>query len=196
MRIVEEGKLFQDRNLLETIKEALINGYVFIYPTDTVYGLGCNAEVKESVERIAGAKERAGKENGEKPLSVIVPSFDWIYENCILPRVNSELIEQLLPGPYTLVLKTRLKIPGVVSKGGTLGVRIPRNRFTDFIRKQDILFVTTSANLKGQEPIKNINEVPRPVKDTADFAIDAGTLENPSSRVFDLTGEKLEILRF
>ncbi len=193
MRVIETEKLFQDRNLMKTVGESLVNGYVFVYPTDTVYGLGCNAEVRDSVERIAGTKGRAGK---GKPFSVIVPSPDWIYENCMLPKINAELIEQLLPGPYTLVMKTRMKIPNVVSRGGTIGVRIPRNRFTDFVRKQGILFVTTSANLKGQEPVKNINEVPKPIRDIADFAIDAGTLENPSSRVFDLTGEKIEILRF
>lgn len=192
MRVIEAEKLFQDRGLMKTIGESLVNGYVFVYPTDTVYGLGCNAEIGESVDRIARVKGREGR----KPFSVIAPSMDWIYENCIIPKTNLDLIGQLLPGPYTLILKTRLKIPHVVAKGGTIGVRIPRNRFTDFIRKQGILFITTSANLKGEEPIRNINEAPKSVKDTADFAIDSGTLDNPSSRVFDFTGEKIEILRF
>lgn len=191
--IVEEGKLFQNRGLMETVGKALVNGHVFVYPTDTVYGLGCNAEVRESVDRIVRVKERAGE---NKPFSVIAPSLDWIYENCIVPRVNSELVGQLLPGPYTLVLKTRLKIPHVVSGAGTIGVRIPRNRFTDFIRKQGILFITTSANLAGEEPVKNINGVPGEIRKIADFAIDAGTLEDQSSRVFDMTGERIGIVRF
>lgn len=193
MRIVEIEKLFHDKGLMETVRESLINGYVFIYPTDTVYGLGCNAGIREGRERIANAK---GREGQDKPFSVIVPSFDWIYENCILPKVNAELIEQLLPGPYTIVLRTRLRIPHVVSKEGTIGIRIPRNRFTDFVRKQGILFITTSANLKGGEPVKNIKEVPGPIGEIADFAIDSGTLDNPDSRVFDFTKEKIEILRF
>jgi len=193
MRVVEEGKLFQSRSLTETVSKAAVNGHVFVYPTDTVYGLGCNAEIAESVERIIKVKERAGE---GKPLSVIVPSLDWIYQNCIIPKTSMELIGQLLPGPYTMILRTRLKIPNIVAKGRTIGVRIPRNRFTDFVRKQGILFVTTSANLKGQEPVRNVKEVPKEISSIADFAIDSGTLDGESSRIFDMPGEKIEILRF
>ena len=77
--------------------DEILNGKIFVYPTDTIYGLGCNALDGASVNKIKKMKGR----DKDKPISVIAPSIDWIRENCI---VDFDL-HKYLPGPYTLILK-------------------------------------------------------------------------------------------
>ena len=74
------------------------SGAIFIYPTDTIYGIGCNALLNGKVKKI-----RDIKLNPSSPFSIIVPSKEWIYENCIVTDESEEYIKQL-PGPYTLIL--------------------------------------------------------------------------------------------
>ncbi|MBN2042753.1 MAG: threonylcarbamoyl-AMP synthase [Candidatus Aenigmarchaeota archaeon] len=173
------------------ITEAIVKGSVFVYPTDTLYGIGCNAENAEAVKRVCEAKQRPP----DKPFSVIVPSKDWIRENTVISKENMEFVNNLLPGPYTIILKAKKAIPFVTSKEKTMGLRIPRNEFCDLIREQGILFVTTSVNLSEDEPVTSVKDIPAQMKERVDFAIDAGELGRYGSRVFDLT-KGFEIVRF
>ena len=89
-----------------TILRELKNS-VFVYPTDTIYGIGCNATDESLVRKIRFIKKT------DKPFSVIVPNKEWIYNNCIITEGAEEWIRKL-PGPYTLIL--RLKNKGAVAK--------------------------------------------------------------------------------
>ena len=86
----------ENKKLIKEIKA----GKIFIYPTDTLYGIGCNAEDKEAVEKI---REIKGRDN--KPFSVIAPSFKWIEDNLIID-CN---LKEYLPGAYTIILKKKDK---------------------------------------------------------------------------------------
>ena len=102
---------YEEAKLLAMIK----SGAIFIYPTDTVYGIGCNAENENSVSRIKLIKAR----EKEKPLSVIAPSKQWIKENLNTEKID---INKYLPGPYTLVLwKKDKSFLAHVSSSDTLG---------------------------------------------------------------------------
>src|SRR3989338_11323139 len=91
-------------------------GKLFIYPTDTIYGLGCNAENKESVNKIKEIKKR----DKDKPLSIIAPSFTWINKNLI---IDTDL-SKYLPGPYTIILKKKVtEFLSHVSSKDSLGIR-------------------------------------------------------------------------
>jgi len=161
------------------LQKNIKQGKIFIYPTDTVYGLGCDAENVEAVARIKEIKKR----DKDKPLSVIAPSVEWINENLI---VDVDL-DKYLPGPYTVVLKK--KDPGFlgwVSGGGSLGVRIPDNNLTKNIQKSKTPFITTSVNLSGQPNIKSIDEIPKEIRDKVDVVIDGGVLDgNPSTLIIN-----------
>jgi L-threonylcarbamoyladenylate synthase len=174
------------------MKKAILAGRIFIYPTDTLYGIGCNAEAKESVKKIMKAKGR----NEDKPLSVIVPSKEWISGNTKITKENEKFLEVLFPGPYTVILKARERIPFVVSREGSIGIRIPRNEFCDLIRSLNVLFVTTSVNLSEEEPVYSIKEIPKEIKKIADYAIDSGRIEGRASRVFDIRTNELKIARW
>ncbi len=151
------------------MREKILAGKVFIYPTDTVYGLGCDAENVDAVEKIRKIKKR----EKDKPMSVIAPSFDWIKRNLI---VDVKMMEYL-PGAYTLVLKKKNKdFLKHVSSGDSLGVRIPDCDFTGEIQKSGKPFVTTSVNLSGKKPANSIKDIDKDIICQVDEVIDAGEL--------------------
>jgi len=123
------------------------NGAVFIYPTDTVYGIGCDATNDVSVRRV---RELKGQE--KRPFSVIAPSIEWIKENCeISDKAMGWLVK--LPGPYTLILPLK-NMNAVCAQANmgmkTLGVRIPDHWIASLIAELNKPIITTSVNLVGK----------------------------------------------
>ena len=165
--------------------EDIKNGAIFIYPTDTIYGLGCDATNKESVKLIKDLKYR----DKDKPMSVIAPSLDWIKQTC---EVTDELIEKYLPGPYTLILKKKnSNFLKHVASGDTLGVRIPDSEFTKLIQKSGVPFITTSVNFAEQPFAIQISDIDEKILDAVDIIIGVGKLDGrPSTLVID--GEEIK----
>ncbi len=129
----------------EEVVRQILAGKTFIYPTDTIYGLGCGATNEKAVRRLREIKLRE-----TKPFSVIAPSFEWIREVC---EVGDGKELGLLPGPYTLIYrikKENIVAPSVNPDGKTLGVRIPDHWFSKWIGLAGVPFVTTSVNLSGE----------------------------------------------
>lgn len=160
--------------------EDIKNGAIFIYPTDTIYGLGCDATNKESVKLIKDLKYR----DKDKPMSVIVPSIEWVKENC---EVTDEILEKYLPGPYTLILKKKNpEFLKHVSSTDTLGIRIPDSEFTKLVQKADVPFITTSVNFAGEPFAIQISDIDKKILDSADIIIGVGKLDGrPSTLVID-----------
>ena len=177
----------QDIKASELLRE-ITAGKVFIYPTDTLYGLGCDATNPEAVMRIREIKQRA-----TQPFSVIVPSTRWIYTHCHAKR---QYVEKL-PGPFTFIFRLKKLgiLPSVVTPLDTIGVRIPDHPFTRHLQKARALFVTTSVNVSGTAPITDVRRIPRRISNAVDYIIDAGPLENQPSTIIDLTGEIARIVR-
>jgi L-threonylcarbamoyladenylate synthase len=173
---------YPEEKLIEWIKA----GKIFIYPTDTVYGLGCNAENENSVSRIKLIKAR----EKEKPLSVIAPSKEWIKANLITDKID---IDKYLPGAYTLILwKKDKNFLSHVSSSETLGVRIPNNDFTKIIEKSGVPFITTSVNLSGEKPASRVAEVKTELLSNVDIVLDGGTLPGTPSTIIMPNGEELK----
>lgn len=154
-------------------------GKIFIYPTDTIYGLGCDATNEKAVEKIKQIKER----DKDKPLSIIAPSVEWINKNC---QVNLKL-KKYLPGPYTLILKKKNpEFLNHVCALNTIGVRIPNCDFTKQVQKAGKPFITTSVNLSGQPFAKNMTEIPEEIKNKVEVLVDVGELNgNPSILIIE-----------
>ena len=164
--------------VMEITKEMLIE-QIGIYPTDTIYGIGCNALNEKLVSEIKEIKQR----DANKPLSIIAPSIDWIKENCLV-NVN---LKKYLPGPYTIILKK--KNPNFlkwVSEGDSIGIRIPDCDFTKKIQEAGIPFITTSVNLSGENPIVKVNDIPLEIIDKIGFVVNEGELNGrPSTLVIE-----------
>jgi tRNA threonylcarbamoyl adenosine modification protein (Sua5/YciO/YrdC/YwlC family) len=164
----------------------ILGGAVFIYPTDTIYGIGCNALDRDAVERIRGIKG-----NSERPFSVMVPSKGWILENCIVDGPDEEWIDKL-PGPYTLILgisNKRAVARNVYTEDDTLGVRIPDHWCTEIARLSRVPIVTTSANCSGDDFMTSIENLNPEVASKVDFMVDEGAIEGKPSKVVNLTGD-------
>ena len=152
----------------EKLKTEILAGKIFIYPTDTIYGLGCDATNTESVEKIKKLKER----DREKPLSIIAPSITWIKKNLIIEEGLD--IKKYLPGPYTLLLKKKdINFMNHVSSNTKLGVRIPNNKFCRDIMKIGIPFITTSVNLSGEPFALKISDINPEILKSVDYIIEA-----------------------
>jgi L-threonylcarbamoyladenylate synthase len=156
-------------------------GAVFIYPTDTIYGIGCDATNDASVRRLRELKAR-----DKKPFSVIAPSMDWINENCA-PSDKSKALLSKLPGPYTLIIP--LKNPRAVCAHAnmgmkTIGVRIPDHWISELVAELNKPIITTSVNLSGQSPAFELSEFEN---FGVDFIIYEGEKRGKPSTVIDLT---------
>jgi len=162
-----------------SIIQAIKQGNIFIYPTDTIYGLGCDATNIFAVEKIKNIKQR----DKDKPLSIIAPSIDWIKKHLI---VDVEL-EKYLPGPYTILLKKKdNSFMNHVSNNEMLGIRIPDNDFTKIIQKAGLPFITTSVNLGGESFLTKISDLKSEIKNAVHHIIDIGELNGkPSTLIKD-----------
>lgn len=159
------------------LAKEILNGKIFIYPTDTIYGLGCNALNEKAVNKIKEIKSR----DKDKPLSVIAPSKDWILKNL---QTTSDFLDKYLPGPYTLILKK--KNPSFlahVSPLETIGVRIPDHSFTRVIQKAGVPFITTSVNLEGESPATTVEGVKLKILNKIDIIVNDGPLEGKPSTI-------------
>jgi L-threonylcarbamoyladenylate synthase len=157
-------------------------GQVFIYPTDTIYGIGCDATKKEAVKRIREIKKRPST-----PFSIIAPSKEWIVENLSVEDEEKDWIKRL-PGPYTLILKKKTDcVADNVSFSETLGVRIPDHWFRLFVAEIKVPIISTSANITQKKYMTSLEDLDEHVKDKLDFVIYEGKKEGNPSKIIDLT---------
>jgi len=187
MKLITREDLSNNK-VLETLKKS-----VFIYPTDTIYGIGCDATNDKAVARV---REIKGRET--KPFSVITPSKEWIFDNCIVNKNAKEWLDKL-PGAYTFIFKLKDKktkaVAENVSLGETIGVRIPEHWISEIAGKLKAPIVTTSVNSIGKPFMTSLDNLEESIKEKVDFIIYEGEKKGEPSRVVDLTGEEAKILR-
>jgi len=177
MRIIDKEYINSHQ---DEITDAIRDGKIFIYPTDTIYGLGCNALLDESVIKIRSIKRR-----DERPFSVAVPNKDWIIENC---EVDIKDLDKYLPGPYTLFVKEKSKVVSSNVNPGldVLGVRFPKHWFTKIIEKAEVPFVSTSVNISGEQHMENLDKVSEKILSKIDYVVYEGAKKGNPSKKIDL----------
>lgn len=189
MRVyIKEEVLLRKAETLRKIKA----GAIIVHPTDTIYGIGCNALDSKAVKKVRQIKNRH-----TMPFSVIAPSKQWIYDNCVITK-NVEKWIKKLPGRYTLILKLKNKksvVKEVNNEWDTLGIRIPKHWFTALIEKVGVPFVTTSANIAGEDFMTSIDDLNPKIKSRVDFIVYEGVKRGKPSKIIDLTKEKPEIIK-
>jgi L-threonylcarbamoyladenylate synthase len=194
-----------DANLIQVLNEAIAvledDGLV-IYPTDTLYGIGARANSRIAIDKIHKLKGS----DYSKPMSVIVPSLDWIFERIDnLSEEQKEFIIDRLPGAYTFIVKIKPEFQGGfknILQNGKLGFRYPDNIFCQKLGQEfKKPYITTSVNLTGQEPIYSLGEFMDKFskieeKLWPDLFIDTGILpKKPASRIIDLSVYPFKVLR-
>ncbi len=186
----------------EALKEAvavLKNGGTIVYPTDTIYGIGCNATDFKAVETIYRIKDRPVT----KPLSVIARDMAWVKELAFVPPKLEPILEKLWPGAITVILPKKPVIPSVVSAGGdTVGIRIPDYELIDkLLAKFGYPLISTSANMAGMGDDEawsagRIIENFKPRMWQPDLMLNVGDLpKSPASTIIDFSTVKPKIIR-
>lgn len=167
-------------------------GGVFIYPTDTIYGLGCDATQTKAVQHVYALKQRSGK-----PLSVIAPSKDWIIKNCVLGKKAKQWLKKL-PGKYTLILQLKNKkaVAKHVHLGDyTLGVRIPKHWIANIVQQYGKPIVTTSVNRSGMPFMTSLHDLLPAIKHKVAFIVYEGVKKAHPSTIVDLSSPERKEVR-
>lgn len=173
-------------------------GGLVIAPTDTVYGALVDATNNHAVQRLINLKDR----QPGKAISIFVSDLSMMRQYVYVLKKNERLLSNLLPGPFTTILKSRQKVVSLLeSERKTLGVRIPAYKaICGLVEKYGKPLTATSANLSGHRShysVKSIlQQLSRTKKELIDFIIDGGTLpKNKPSTIVDMTESSLKILR-
>lgn len=180
-----------EKSNAEKALEVLRAGGVIVYPTDTVYGLGADIFNQRAVEKIYSTK---GREE-TKALSIAVKLEDI----SLYGEVNEtaqELIDKYLPGPLTLILKKKLRVPEWLSKNEFMGIRVPSNEFCSEITEKFGPITCTSANISGGKEAFRVSDISKEVLNKVDLVVDEGeTKYKGVSTIVQVVGEKTKVLR-
>ena len=171
----------------------LKEGGVIVYPTDTVYGLGCDIMSKQAVERIIRVKGRDPK----KPMSFVCADLTHISRFARVSNVAYRILRRFLPGPYTFVLEANSEVPKMLlTKQKTVGIRIPNHAISNaLVRELGNPILSTSANLSGAEPLADPREIQEVLGKHVDLILDCGILNGEPSSVISLLKDEVKILR-
>ena len=168
-------------------------GGVVVYPTETVYGLGCVPSDTDASQRVCEIKQRA-----DKPLPLICADIVAARKIVEMDSAAEKLAARFWPGPLTMVLPTRVKYSMWVNHGAsTLGVRVSPHPVASMLAKEaGGVIVSTSANISGGKPAMSASEARDIFGNKVDIIIDGGRSQGgESSTVVDLTGEEVWLLR-
>ena len=166
---------------LDRALNTLRSGGLFVFPTDTVYGLGCIFDNESSVKKIYELK-------GSMAENYILKQDNFFYEIC----------EKYLPGAITIVTNKNEKIPDyVTSNGKTIGIRVPDNKFIlDLIERLGVPFVGTSANISNNPSAKNANEAFEIFNSKIELILeDDESNQGVESTVLSIADNEIKILR-
>ena len=158
---------------LEEVIDKLKNDGIIIFPTDTVYGIGCNCFSERAIKKTFDIKLRAEK----KPINVLTDQRDKI--NKVAKKISEKednIINSYMPGALTIVLDKKDIVPNILTSGlDTVGVRIPNNEIAlRILENFEVPIATTSANISGDLPGLEIQDFVEKFKDKVDIIIDGG----------------------
>ena len=179
--------------LIRKAVDVLRQGGIIIYPTDTVYGLGCDLSNKKGIERIYELKRR----NRKQPLSFICSDLKHISQYAQVTDYAYKTMKRLLPGPYTFILEASRLVPKIIlPKRSTTGIRVPDNQIClALITELGQPIISTSVKTADGEDLGNPYEIKERFGRTVDLIIDGGIIIPEPSSVISLVDDNIEIVR-
>lgn len=172
----------------------LRQGGIICYPTDTVYGIGCDIFNQKAVKQIYRIK----KQSADKPFSFMCADLTDLSKYCLVSNTAYRLMKKNLPGPYTFILPTLKIVPKImISKQKTVGIRVPDNAICRaLIEELGNPILTTSAVVgEDEEPMAEAFEIEARLGNLLDAIIDGGPVYPAPSSVVSLLNDEVEILR-
>ncbi len=180
------------KRLIKKTVEILRDGGIIVYPTDTVYGLGCDLFNKRGIEKIYEIKRRSMKQ----PFSFICADLKDISNYAIVSNYAYKTMRRMLPGPYTFILEATRLVPKILlTKRKTVGIRVPDNEIClSIVRELGNPIISTSVTT-GNEILSDPAEIEKKYGRAVDLVIDGGILATEKSSVVSLVNDVPEIIR-
>lgn len=181
---------------MEQVLECLRSGGLVIYPTDTVYSIGCDIGNKKAFERVSKIK---GIKPEKANFSIICYDLSHIAEYARVSNANYKLMRSALPGPFTFILPSSNQIPKLFgSRKKTIGIRIPDNHIArELVQGLGRPIIATSVRDEDEviEYTTDPSLIAEKFEHQVDMVIDGGYGQNEASTVVDCTGDEPELVR-
>lgn len=179
--------------LVRKVVEVLERGGVIGYPTDTIYGIGCDLFNPEAIRKV----HRLKKLDGKKPLSFICADLKDISRYAYVSNYAYKMMKRLLPGAYTFVLKATKLVPKIaMTKQNTVGIRIPDNRIClALVKELGHPIISTSVDKPDEGLYNDPVEIEERFGKQLDLVIDGGVIIAEHSSIVDLTDDFPKVIR-
>lgn len=185
-------KLLSKSDLKECV-EILKKDGIIAFPTETVFGLGVKADSEKNYENLVRVKHRPS----DKPFTLMCSSIKDFEKFVEIDAKTKRIIDKYMPGPITLILKTKIDVPYYIDLGtGFVGVRIPDDKFVlEMIKEAGEPLLVPSANISSFPPAKNHREVIEYFKDTIDGVVEGECKDGVPSSIFKIENDKITLIR-
>ena len=179
--------------LIRRVVEVLKEGGVVGYPTDTIYGIGCDLFNPEAIRRI----HRLKKLEGKKLLSFICSDLKDISRYAYVSNYSYKMMKRLLPGAYTFVLKATKLVPKIaMTKQNTVGIRIPDNKIClALVKELGHPIISTSVYKPDEGLFNDPAGIEERFGKQLDLVIDGGVIVAEHSSIVDLAGDSPRVIR-
>ena len=178
---------------IEFTQNILLDGGVIIYPTDTIYGIGCDITNTDAIRRVLDIKGR----DANKPMSFVCADLRHIKNYAHVSEKREKLLEKFLPGPYTFVLPASSQAPKeLLPEQKTVGLRIPDHKIPlSIVSALKKPLLSTSANFSGEQVLNNPKDLQQFMGDKVDLIITDGEIVAEPSSVISLVHKEPIVLR-
>jgi tRNA threonylcarbamoyl adenosine modification protein (Sua5/YciO/YrdC/YwlC family) len=179
--------------LIHKVTDTIKEGGVIAYPTDTIYGLGCDLYQKDAIKKI----RRLKRDSMNKRLSIICADLKDISNYAHVPDYAYRIMKSLIPGPYTFILEATKLVPKVMlTNQKTVGIRVPDNKISlALVKELGHPIINTSVNKPDKSLYNDPEDIAQIFGKALDLVIDGGTMVAEHSSIIDLTGDQPQILR-
>ena len=181
------------KNNITVASRIVKKGGTIIYPTETVYGLGCDPFNIDAVNNLLEVKGRR-----TKPFPILAANIENAKKAAYISLDGKKLAAKFWPGPLTLIFPKKPAIPDLVTfDQDSVGLRVPDNKIAlQLIHLSGGLLIGSSANITGEKAPRSVQEISEELKDMVNVVLDGGiTVQGIPSTVIDLTSGKPRILR-
>jgi L-threonylcarbamoyladenylate synthase len=177
---------------IKKTSQVIDEGGIVVFPTDTVYGIGCNPYNENAVKKIYKIKSR----DKVKSLPVLAYSIDIVKKIVIMDEFTEKIVKKNWPGPLTLILEvTDQKLKKALNLQNKIAVRIPESKCTLKLLEKCELVVGTSANISGNSPYTDPDDCIKNIKNY-DLFLNGGTITSRGeSTIIEIEDEKIKIIR-
>lgn len=178
---------------IEDIVSVLRDGGIIVYPTDTVYAIGCDALNNQAIERICSLKAMKSAKNN---LSIICSDISEVSQYAKFDNQQFRLMKNNLPGPFTFILPAMSKLPKAFKGRRTVGIRIPENKIATAIEQElGHPILTTSVPAQDDDYRCEPELIAESLGNFVDIVVDSGRGGLVPSTVIDCTSGEPEIIR-